>query len=61
MRQPKTPLSDIPDDRKTNRKGLKQLQFYDGLGNLIRFEGLAVSIIGVYLKSRIIVQDRGVK
>ena len=39
----------------------KQLQFYDEVGNLIKFVGLAVLIISVYVKSRIIVQNRGVK
>ena len=39
----------------------KQLHFYDGFGNLIRSEGLAVLIISVYVKSRIIVQDGDVK
>ena len=60
-------LSDISDDRKTNRKGPKQLQFYERAGNLIKSGGLglvkklAVLIISVYVKSRIIVQNRGVR
>ena len=46
---------------KTTRKCPKQLQFYDGFGNLIKPEGLAVLITGVYGKSRIIIQNRGVR
>jgi hypothetical protein len=56
-----TTPSDISDGRKTTRKGPKQLQFYDRLGNLIKFGGLAVLIIGVYEKFLIIVQDGGIK
>jgi hypothetical protein len=40
---------------KLHEKGPKQLQFYDGPGNIIRSGCLAVLIIGVYEKSRIIV------
>ncbi len=39
----------------------KQLQFYDEVGNLIESGRLAVLIISVYVKSRIIVQNRGVR
>jgi hypothetical protein len=59
--QPQTPLRDISDDRKSTRKCPKQLQFYERAGNLIKSVGLAVLITGVYVKSRIIVQNRGVR
>ncbi len=57
----RNPLYFVHTCGKTTRKGPKQLQFYDEVGNLIRFEGLAVLIISVYVKSRIIVQNRGVR
>ena len=57
----RNPLYFVHTCGKTTRKEPKQLQFYDGLGNLIRSEGLAVLIISVYVKSRIIVQDGDIK
>jgi len=35
---------------KTARKDRKQLQFYDGFGNIMESEGFAVSLSGVYGK-----------
>jgi hypothetical protein len=39
---------------KTAQKGRKQLQFYDGFGNLMKSEGLEVSIGGIHGKSILI-------
>ncbi len=36
---------------KLHEKVSKQLQFYDGFGNLIKFVGLAVLITGIYVNS----------